>query len=74
LRRFADRFTRKNKHSGPRRRQSLPPKRSDHGLGSAWLLFYRCLVMLLHFNFLPNSLKPPLFKALQRQLLLPRWT
>lgn len=27
LRRFADRFTRKNRHNGPRRRQSLPPKR-----------------------------------------------
>ncbi|KAI6175894.1 RhoGAP domain containing protein [Aphelenchoides bicaudatus] len=35
LRRFADRFTRKNRQNGPRRRQSLPSKRLDSAATSS---------------------------------------
>lgn len=42
LRRFADRFTRKNRRDGPRRRQSLPSKRLDSLTTSVFLFSCGC--------------------------------
>jgi hypothetical protein len=43
LRRFADRFTRKNRRDGPRRRQSLPSKRLDSLTTSLFCIICGCV-------------------------------